>query len=57
MKKQCEKCGSEALVILSSLNQKICADCQHVMAWKLERGQKSLLIEGLVGEESKNEKE
>jgi hypothetical protein len=44
-------CGGDKLSILTSLNVKICLECHHEMPWKLDKGQKSLLIEGMVGEE------
>lgn len=40
--KQCHKCGSKVLMLLTSLNKKLCYDCGHEMPWYLEEGQKSL---------------
>lgn len=40
--KVCPDCGCTALVLLHSLNQKICGDCHTVIPWYLEPGQKSI---------------
>lgn len=38
--KNCPKCGSDKLVLLTSQNLKICADCNHEINWELDKGQK-----------------
>jgi len=45
--KYCHKCGSTALVLLISMNKKMCADCKHKMDWYLEPGQEPI-FEGTV---------
>ena len=44
----CEKCGGLALVHLSSLNIKLCAECKHENPWNLKAGQQSI-FGGTVG--------
>ena len=46
--KPCPRCGS-GLVVLTTKNLKIC-DCGWKEEHKLKPGQKSILVEGLVGE-------
>jgi len=48
---RCAKCGSSALVHLSSIDQRLCADCLHYNNWKLKPKQKSVLIDGKIGNE------
>lgn len=45
----CGKCGSRALVDLSSIDKRLCADCKHYNDWCLKPEQKSVLVEGKVG--------
>lgn len=41
--KRCPKCGSPALVRLSSLKTKKCGDCSHELHWPLKPGQLPLV--------------
>jgi ribosomal protein L37AE/L43A len=41
--KQCPKCGNTMLLRLTSLNLKICTDCNIRIPWYLEEGQESVL--------------
>lgn len=45
---ECPDCGS-GLVVLTTKNLKIC-DCGYKVEHKLKKGQKSLLVKGLIGE-------
>lgn len=45
----CEVCGSNAVIILVSINQRWCNDCDAKMLHKLKPGQKSILIENEIG--------
>lgn len=38
----CPKCSYKKAILLSSLNKKICANCNHEWAWKLKEGEKSI---------------
>lgn len=40
--KKCPKCGCESLALLTSQNIKICANCNHIFPWKLDKGQKPI---------------
>jgi hypothetical protein len=40
--KQCS-CGNSNLLLLASLNMKICTDCDNIIPWFLESGQSSLI--------------
>lgn len=40
--KHCQKCGSTALILLTSLNKKMCSSCGHEMEWYLDPGQKPI---------------
>lgn len=46
----CYNCGSGALVSLSSIDKRLCADCLTYNDWHLKPAQKSVLIEGKVGD-------
>lgn len=48
-KHTCELCDGK-MIVLSSLNKLLCADCKHYQPWELKKGQKSVLIEGQTGE-------
>jgi len=41
--KTCPTCGNTNLVLLTSLNIKICPKCHTTIDWKLKKGQSSLL--------------
>jgi len=41
--KVCPNCGNVHLILLTSLNLKICADCQTEIPWYLEEKQKPLI--------------
>jgi len=41
--KCCTKCGNEQLLLLRTLNQKICTDCDIVIPWYLEKDQEQLI--------------
>lgn len=41
--KECNKCGSTVLILLRSLNMKICGICDNEIPWYLEKNQKPLL--------------
>ncbi|BCP56225.1 hypothetical protein K32_48420 [Kaistia sp. 32K] len=43
MKKACPQCSSDAVVLLRSMNLKLCSDCKHEWAWHLDAGQKPLV--------------
>lgn len=45
----CEACSSEALVRLSSIDKKLCADCLEYNEWALKPDQESILIRGKHG--------
>ena len=47
--KSCPKCGCTALVLLTTLNKKICGDCGEHIPWYLEKGQKSILTNKVGG--------
>jgi endogenous inhibitor of DNA gyrase (YacG/DUF329 family) len=40
--KICPKCGNDKLVLLTSLQLKICPDCNTQIPWYLDEGQKPL---------------
>jgi hypothetical protein len=40
--KVCPKCGNTYLLLLATLNKKICTDCDTVIPWYLDKGQKPL---------------
>ena len=48
---KCYNCNSEALVSLSSIDARLCADCGHYNDWQLKPNQPSVLIEGKIGSE------
>lgn len=50
MRYECLHCGSNAVVKLSSIDRLVCADCKSYQIWRLKPQQKSVLIEGKVGE-------
>lgn len=54
MIKLCTVCN-EPLVALTSLNKKYCTGCKKMYDWELAPGQKSLLIQGLVGSPDKDD--
>lgn len=41
--KQCPKCSSKYLILLSSHNLKICSECNTYIPWFLEENQKPLI--------------
>jgi hypothetical protein len=41
--KCCPKCGNEQLLLLRTLNQKICTDCCIVIPWYLEKDQEQFI--------------
>ena len=41
--KRCPKCRSAALILLYSVNLKICSECMTEIPWTLDEGQKSML--------------
>lgn len=41
--KECPNCKNVNLLLLRSLDKKICTDCDTVIEWYLEKGQKSLI--------------
>ncbi len=44
----CPTCGG-LLVEFPSTRNKLCVDCYTEYDWELKKGQKSVLVEGLVG--------
>lgn len=40
--KKCPICGNKDLLRFTSLNEKICTDCEIHLEWKLEKDQKSI---------------
>jgi phage FluMu protein Com len=49
---ECLHCGYVgAMVLLSSVDKKICPECKSYNVWALKPKQKSVLIEGKIGEE------
>jgi len=44
--KECPNCGNTHLILLSTLNLKLCSDCQTEIPWYLDKGQKPLLGTG-----------
>lgn len=48
-KHTCDECGGK-MIVLSSLSKLLCADCKHYQPWELKKGQKSVLIEGQIGD-------
>ena len=42
MTKECPKCKSIALGLMSSLRIKICSECGTVIPWELDKGQKAI---------------
>ena len=49
MKEVCPVCGEKGIVPLPSMNKKACFCCHREFEWKLKDGQKSILIENLIG--------
>jgi hypothetical protein len=41
--KYCWNCGGNGLILLMSLNKKICVDCDTVIPWFLDKDQTSLI--------------
>lgn len=41
IKRECQHCGGP-LVLLISLNQKVCADCRKIVVWQLDEGQQPI---------------
>ncbi|MDI4659525.1 MULTISPECIES: hypothetical protein [Cobetia] len=41
--KHCPHCGSTALVLYSSTNEKQCSDCHLIFEWTLDEGQPPLV--------------
>lgn len=41
--KYCPKCNNTHLLLLQTLNKKICTDCDTVILWHLDKKQKPLL--------------
>ena len=54
---QCQKCHSNALVRLSSIDKVLCADCYTYGDWNLKQGQQSVLIDGKRGTADEPEQE
>ena len=52
MDNKCPRCGG-CMTCLSSSSRKLCS-CGYEEDWNLKPGQKSVLINGLVGENDKN---
>ena len=48
-KHTCDKCGGR-MATLSSLNLLLCADCKHSRQFNLDKGQPSVLIQGMKGQ-------
>ena len=49
--KSCLKCGyGGGLIRLSSIDKLLCPECHHYNDWVLKPNQKSVLIEGKVGD-------
>ena len=48
--KHCWRCESTALILLTSLNKKMCSSCGFEMDWYLDPGQKPI-FEGATGEQ------
>ena len=44
--KTCPNCGNDKLLLLMSLQLKICTDCDTKITWKLDKGQKTLITSG-----------
>lgn len=40
--KQCPNCGNTHLILLSTYNTKVCADCNTTIPWFLDEGQSPL---------------
>jgi len=47
----CPECGEYGIVELPSMSKKVCFCCHAEFDWKLKPKQKSVLIEGLTGDE------
>ena len=41
--KECPNCGNTHLILLTSLQLKLCTDCRTEIPWYLDEGQKPLL--------------
>jgi RNA polymerase subunit RPABC4/transcription elongation factor Spt4 len=41
--KQCPNCFNTHLLTFSTLNKKVCTDCDTVIEWKLDKNQKPIL--------------
>lgn len=54
---RCGWCNSETVVKLTSQDRVICPDCRQYTSWRLAKGQKSILIEGRVGESESTEEQ
>lgn len=53
---ECLHCGyTGQMVLLSSINKKVCPECKSYNIWNLKTGQKSVLIHGMVGDDSGSE--
>ena len=48
---KCPRCREGSLLSLPSINRKICTNgkCAAIFIWELKKGQKSVLIDNLVG--------
>jgi len=40
--KHCPKCGNDKLLLLRTLNKKVCTDCNLTIDWKLDKDQRPL---------------
>jgi len=49
IRNRCPDCGEFTIIQLPSMNKKICTNCQKEFDWHLKEGQKSVLINNLVG--------
>lgn len=48
-KNVCPDCG-ESMIILYSMDKKICGGCGYTTEFKLKKDQKSILIKNLIGD-------
>ena len=49
MNRTCKHCGSEAIIMLTSTDEKLCADCKQYTPNSLKPGQQSVFIHNKVG--------
>ena len=49
---RCTKCGYVgSMILLSSIDKRMCPDCKHYNKWTLKPKQKSILCEGKTGDQ------